>query len=239
MTDRSALFVHSCFANPDRTPAEQKAIFEKAQAVMERLEKAPLRVSAFEPLVLRLYYLFCEAFMTPNKNRAEFLALCIEAFRAGRALRFNDGNPDKWATAALQDLLRRDLLREVSEDEQIYILSTDLGDAFMDNPQAKLPPFKHGGTLNTKAKRPDSAKPVDEVPRRYTAAEWFPIAVNLLHDGLKDSEIARRVNVARSTLSESPRWQHAKRVFAESKPQVTQFEKSGGRRNPLLRKSNR
>src|SRR5262249_10762177 len=106
MTPRSAQFVRSAFTNADRTPEEQEAIFQKAQALMESLEKVPLRVSAFEPLVLRLFYLFSEAFRTPDKSRAEFLGLCIEAFRAGRALRYNAGNPDKWAVAALRDLLR-------------------------------------------------------------------------------------------------------------------------------------
>ena len=244
MNRHSTQFIRSAFTNSDRTPEEQQAILEKAQAIMERLEKVPLRVSAFEPLVLRLFYLFNEAFMTPDKNRPEFLALCYEAFRAGRALRYNAGNPDKWAKAALRDLLRRGLLRQVVKKDQRYIRSTELGDEFIDDPSAKLPPFQRGGPLTTKAKRPDRA-PVEEKPPVKKSGRpslksgkemiWFPTAVNLLKEGLSDAEIARRCNISKSTLSVNKRWKHARKAYALEVEQDTHFEKRRGRRQAILR----
>jgi hypothetical protein len=244
MTNRSAQFVRMAFTNADRSPEEQQAILQKAQAIMERLEKIPLRVSAFEPLVLRLFYLFNEAFMTPRKSRPEFLGLCFEAFRAGRALRYNAGNPDKWAKAALHDLLRRGLLRQAVKGGQRYILSTDLGDEFIDNPSAKLPPFKRGGPLTTKAKRPDSA-PEEEKPtvkksgrpsiKSGREMNWFATAVNLLRDGHSDAEIARRVGISKSTLSVNKRWKQAKKAYALQAEHDSHFEKRRGVRRHILR----
>ena len=246
MTDRFTPFIHTTFTNPDRTPEQQQAIFEKAAALLESFQKAPLRVSAFEPLVLRFHYLCCEAFMNPRRNRDELIGICAETFAAARALRFSPGSAEEWIAAALRDLVRRKLLRQSVRNKQRFIEGTELGDEFMENPRQKLPPFQSGGPLTTKIKHaesPDapeksesSKKPKKRAPNVVPAGAWFPVAVNLLNDGLSDAEIARRVGVSRSTLSESPRWRNAKKLYARTKAIVTQFEKRGGKRAPLHRK---
>jgi len=69
--------------------------------------------------------------------------------------------------------------------------------------------------------------------RKGTDDDWLPIALNLLKDRHSDAEIARRVGIAKSTLSADERWQRAKKVFAEGDKKPTKFERRGGVRRSI------
>src|SRR5262249_47208864 len=99
------------------------------------------------------------------------------------------------------------------------IVPTEAGDAAMADQDAPSP----SRSITQKPKR----------KKRAVEDEWFPIAANLIKDGLSDAAIARRVGVARSTLVYNKRWKNARKLFTPKDNRPRHFEKRRGIQQPL------